>query len=88
MNASDCASSTQHQSSKVRQIAQALPNQHANNGVGSEHAADAQNPAFQGSTAEAQVAAAIKNQRKAAMAARMRPRSQTGNTNVKNANLI
>jgi len=30
----------------------------------------------------------IKNQRKAAMAARMRPRSQTGNPNAKNANLF
>jgi len=43
--------------------------------------------AFQGS-GEQQVAMAIKNQRKAAMAARMRPRSQTGNANAKNANLI
>jgi len=35
-----------------------------------------------------QMALNIKNQRKAAMAARMRPRSQTGNSNAKNANLF
>ena len=40
-------------------------------------------------TAEMQIAAQnIKNQRKTAMAARMRPRSQTGNPNAKNANLF
>jgi len=57
-----------------------------NNQVGN-NVADQQS--FMTGTGEHNVAQQnIKNQRKAAMAARMRPRSQTGNVNAKNANLF
>ena len=89
---SSTAGYAQNVSSKVRNLVHSSVNHNMSNGSGITSADNAQVGSDQQQSAfglsEQQMALNMKNQRKAAMAARMRPRSQTGNPNAKNANLF